>query len=229
MQKNATISHIGIIMDGNRRWAKKNELPLEDGHEKGARTIESIVEAAIENGITFLTFYAFSTENWKRNPLEVQKLMMVFRKAIHDPQVVRLHTMGVKVNIIGDINAFPKDIQERVSEIHDMTQNNNRLTANFALNYGGRDEIIRAVTRLIQGNPKKITEQMVSDLMDTSGQPDPDLIIRTGGEQRLSNFLTWQAAYSELYFTDVLWPDFTPAELGKAILWYQERERRFGK
>ncbi len=223
-----TPQHIGIIMDGNRRWAKAKGLEISEGHEQGAKCIEPLVEAAAKNGVKYITFYSFSTENWKRNPLEVQKIISIFRKMLHDPAVDRLQEKGVRVNIIGNYTAFPQDIVERVEEIHEMSKDNSTITANFALNYGGRDEIIRAVSCLMEKG-EKVTEKGISELLDTSGQPDPDLIIRTGGEQRLSNFLTWQSVYSELYFTDVLWPDYTPEELQVAIDWYTDRERRFGK
>jgi len=221
------LQHVGIIMDGNRRWAKSQGLSPEIGHEEGARRIEPLVEEAVKNKVKFLTFYSFSTENWKRSPFEVQKILQVFRTMLYDSTVDRLQGKGVRVNIIGSYKAFPSDIVQRVEEIHEMSKKNDVITVNFALNYGGRDEIIRAVSCLVE-KKEKVTEKSLAELLDTSNQPDPDLIIRTGGERRLSNFLTWQSVYSELYFTDVLWPVFTPLEFQSALAWYKERERRFG-
>lgn len=225
---NNSLKHIGIIMDGNRRFAKQHGLPVEKGHEMGARCIEPLVEKAVEKGVKYLTFYSFSTENWKRNPLEVQKILQVFRDMLNDSAVSRLQEKGVKVSVIGNYTSFPHDIVKRVDEIREDSKENKIITVNFALNYGGRNEIIRAIEKL-QEKGHKVNEDTLSASLDTAGQPDPELIIRTGGEQRLSNFLTWQSVYSELYFTDVLWPEFTPEELVKAIDWYEDRERRFGK
>lgn len=216
-------------MDGNRRWAKKHHLLLEKGHEEGARRIEPIVQEAAKRGIRFLTFYSFSTENWKRNAVEIQTLMNLFRVMLHDPVVTRLNQKGVRVNIIGDYYAFPDDIVTRIEEIHEQSKRNSTIITNFALNYGGRDEIVRALRKIGHKHLSDVTEETIASHLDTRDQPDPDLIIRTGGEQRLSNFLTWQSVYSELYFTDVLWPDFTPEEFAKALTWYRNRQRRYGK
>lgn len=222
-------SHLGIIMDGNRRWAKERGLSVEKGHEEGARRIEPLVDYAAKHGISYLTFYSFSTENWNRDPLEVKLLMEVFRKMLHDPVVDRLKANGVRVNIIGDYVKFPKDIVEKIEDIHEDSSLNDRITVNFALNYGGREEILNA-TRFLMAHPvSALSADSFAEHLYTNEQPDPDLIIRTGGQHRLSGFLMWQSAYSELYFTDTLWPDFTPEQFQKALDWYQEQERRFGK
>jgi undecaprenyl diphosphate synthase len=226
---NNKIQHIGIIMDGNRRWAKERNLSIEKGHEEGARRIEPLVEYAAKHEIKYLTFYSFSTENWKRDPIEVKMLMHVFRKMLHDPVVERMQENGVKVNILGKYEIFPEDIVKRIEQIHEQSKINDRITVNFALNYGGRDEILQAVKALLRERPKELTVQIFSNYLYTAGQPDPDIIIRTGGQQRLSGFLMWQSEYAELYFTSTLWPDFTPEEFQKALDWYQNQERRFGK
>ncbi len=240
--------HIAFIMDGNRRWAKKRFLPIEAGHSEGAKRIEPLVEQAAKKGIKYLTFYSFSTENWNRGE-EVGTLLSVFRRVLKDPMIDRLRENGVAVKIIGDLSAFPDDIKERVQVIIDESAHNDRITANFALNYGGRDEILRAINTVILSRAKdlkslgkdslpavqdetrgfQINEETLGQYLYTAGQPDPDFIIRTGGEQRLSNFLTWQSVYSELYFTDTLWPDFKEAEFDKALEEFADRERRFGK
>lgn len=223
------IKHVAIIMDGNRRWAKKQHLPTILGHEEGSKKIEPLVESAIKLGLESLTFWAFSTENWSRGKDEVGLLIKVFRKVLKDPMFAKLNKNGVKVNIIGDITPFPDDIKNGVEKILDDTKNNKTITVNFALNYGGRAEIIKAVNEILKAGKQEITPDEFGDFLYTKGQPDPDLIVRTGGEKRLSGYLLWQAAYSELYFTDVFWPDFTPQEFDKAIKEYRNRERRFGK
>lgn len=216
-------------MDGNRRWAKERGLSVEKGHEEGARRIEPLVDYAAIQGIKYLTFYSFSTENWRRDPLEVKLLMEVFRKMLHDPVVDRLKANGVRVNIIGDYLKFPQDIVQKIEDIHEDSSLNDRITVNFALNYGGREEILNAARFLMEHPVSELTAEVFSEHLYTNEQPDPDLIIRTGGQHRLSGFLMWQSEYSELYFTDTLWPDFTPEEFQKALDWYEEQERRFGK
>jgi|SRR3989344_614662 len=216
-------------MDGNRRWARRNRLQLLLGHENGVKRIEPVVEYAAKKGIQYLTFWAFSTENWKRSEEEVSVLLDVFRKALSGSMMDRLKENGVRVQVVGDIISFPDDIQKKVFSIVDGTKDNTKITANFALNYGGRDEILRAVNSLIEDNVREVTEDLFSRYLYTKGQPDPDLIIRTGGEQRLSGFLPWQSIYSELYFTRTLWPDFSAKEFAEALGEYKQRERRFGK
>lgn len=224
----STPKHIAFIMDGNRRWAKQNKFSFFMGHRSGARNIEPLVDFAIEKGITHLTFWAFSTENWKRSQEELDSLMDVFRESLSDPMIVRLQENNVKINIIGDLKKFPEDIQKQVATIIQNTKNNKRMTVNIALNYGGRDEIITAINNLLKENMQHITEEEFDNYLLTKGQPDPDMIIRTGGEIRLSGYLPWQSIYSELYFTDVLWPNFDTKEFEKAILEFENRQRRFG-
>lgn len=243
--------HIGIIMDGNRRWAGKRRLPLFAGHSEGAKRIEPLVAYGAKQGISYITFWAFSTENWERGDREVNTLLRVFRRVLKDPMLDRLQKNGVRVNVIGDLSPFPQDITEGVKKIMESSKNNKRITATFALNYGGRFEILRAVNRLMKvysssegvrlrrmtesrssrrtSFTQTITEQVFAEYLYTAGIPDPDLIIRTGGEMRLSGFLAWQSVYSELYFTECLWPDFDEMEFQKSLDEYARRERRFGR
>lgn len=226
-----TPQHIGIIMDGNRRWARQHKLEALMGHKYVAeKVLEPLVEHSIERGVAFLTLWAFSTENWNRDAEEVTGLMNLFREAFsHNAKT--LHRLGVRLRVIGDLERFPKDIRENVHHWMDVSKDNTKITVVFALNYGGRDEILRAIHSLANTDVdlKNITESAFSTALDTQEMPDIDLIIRPGGEQRLSGFLPWQAVYSELYFTDILMPDFTPAELDKALDEYSQRQRRFGK
>lgn len=221
--------HVGFIMDGNRRWARKNKKSLFLGHNTGAHQIEPLIDLAIEKGITHITFWAFSTENWNRPKKEVDILMKVFRNIFNDPMMKRLAENKGRLYVLGDIKNFPKDIQEQVKKIVSDTQKNRRITVNMALNYGGRDEILKTVNKLLTEGKKNIDETTFSNSLYTYGQPNPDLIIRTGGEKRLSGFFPWQSVYAELYFTDVLWPDFTAQEFEKALIDYEHRSRRFGK
>jgi len=212
--------HIGIIMDGNRRWAKKRGLAVIAGHTKAAEsTVEALIERAGERGVKYLTLWAFSTENWERDSEEVNGVMNLFRKALAT-KVASFIKKGAKLNLIGDIARFAPDLQSGMEKAILDSSGNSKITVTFALNYGGRDEIRRAVEK---GGVQ------FEQYLDTAGMPDPDLIIRTGGEKRMSGFLMWQAAYSELYFSDVLFPDFGPSELDKAIEEYARRQRRFGK
>lgn len=225
--------HIALIMDGNRRWAKEHSLPLNQGHREGEKRILPIVDQAIEMGISYLTFWAFSTENWFRERKEVNFLLAFFRHIL-DKRIMEYHRKNIRLKIIGDLTKFPLDIQKKSVDWMEKTKNNRRITVNIALNYGGRDEIVRAIEKLrasskSKGQSSKLTEEEFSKYLDTSNQPDPDLLIRTGGEKRLSGFLIWQMEYTELYFTDIYWPDFTPVEFNKAILDFKERQRRFGK
>lgn len=226
--------HIAIIMDGNRRWAKQHGLAVLKGHSYVTdHVIEPLVDRCIELQIPYLTLWAFSTENWQRDEQEVQGLLQIFRKAFQK-SVEELHRKGVKLNMIGNLERFPADIQVGVKEWIDKSYSNTKITVTFALNYGGRDEITRAVNKALHhqqttGAVAQLTESEIANQLDTAGLPDPDLIIRPGGEKRLSGFLAWQAVYAELYFTDVLMPDFSPLELDKALADFANRRRRFGK
>ena len=225
--------HVALILDGNGRWAKKRGLPRTMGHKEGCKTVEKTVEIAARMGIEYLTVYGFSTENWKRSSEEVGALMQLFRY-----YMVRLLKIAkqnnVRVKMIGDRRRFDEDIIEGINRLERETKENTGLTFVIAVNYGARDEITRAVSRLaadcVQGRVKaeEITEDVLSSYLDTAGIPDPDLLIRTSGEIRLSNYLLWQLAYTEIYVTDCLWPDFNEEELKRAVVQYNKRERRFG-
>jgi len=222
-------SHLGIIMDGNGRWAKARGLPRLAGHRAGTENIRPVLEGCVEFGVPMLTIWAFSTENWRRSPTEVQGLIRLLGETI-DRQLSELHQKGVRLNHIGRLDRLPKRLQQRVEAAIDLTKNNNRITLNVAFDYGGRDEIVHAVQRIIQDNVpvKEITEDIISHYLYTSGLPDPDLIVRTSGEFRISNFMIWQGAYAEYYITPTYWPDFDKDELYKALQSYTERNRRFG-
>lgn len=221
--------HIAIIMDGNRRWALQHKKDILTGHDFAANfTIEKIVEHASKRGVKYITLWAFSTENWQRNPREVEGLLTILRKAVAQ-KVPDFIKKGVKLQVIGDISKFPQDLQKGIRESIEKTKNGKNITAIIALNYGGRDEIIRAVNQISSVKYQVSSEKDFSQYLDTKEIPDPDLLIRTGGEKRLSGFLPWQSIYSELYFTDVLWPDFSEKDLDEAIRDYQQRTRRFGK
>ena len=225
-------NHIAIILDGNGRWAKKRGMPRNFGHVKGCENLEDICEVAKELGVKYLTVYAFSTENWKRSKEEVDGLMKLFRNYLKKCiKISQKNTMRVKV--IGDITAFDSDIQESIKKLEDFSKDFTDLHFQIALNYGSRDEITRAVNRMLEDQKAgkletPVSEDTISGYLDTAGLPDPDLMIRTSGELRLSNYLLWQLAYSEFYFTDVPWPDFKKEELVKAIEKYNERDRRYG-
>lgn len=225
--------HIAIIMDGNGRWAKKKNMPRVMGHKAGVETIRNIVKAASSIGIKYLTIYAFSTENWKRPPEEVDALMSLLIEYLKN-EIEELHQNNVIINSIGNITALPLLCQEELKIAFEKTKNNTGLTLNLALNYGGRDEIKNAVIRIAKKiengdiSINEINEDTISQNLDTSSMPDPDIVIRPSGEYRISNFLLWQIAYSELWFTELYWPDFKPCHLYQAILDYQNRDRRFG-
>ncbi len=225
--------HIGIIMDGNGRWAKKRGLPRHFGHQEGMKRVVDIVEAANELNIKYLTLYAFSTENWKRPKIEIDALMNLLVIFIRN-ELDRLNRNNVRLNILGDITPLPELPKREVLRAVDMTKNNNSMTLNIALNYGGRQEIVKSFKDILMEiqkgniNIEDLDEDTISDYLYTRNQPDPDLIIRPSGELRLSNFLIYQGAYAELWFADVLWPDFNKSWLEKAILDYQNRNRRFG-
>ena len=226
--------HVAIILDGNGRWAKAKGMPRNYGHAQGSKNVERICEEAWRMGIKYLTVYAFSTENWNRPKDEVDALM----KLLHNYMKTCLKTAAkndMKVRVIGDIEPLDEDIKKRISELEAATVDNGGLNFTIALNYGSRDEMTRAAKRMAQDcvagklDPEMIDESVFESYLDTHGIPDPDLMIRTSGEQRLSNYLLWQLAYSEFYFTDVPWPDFTKDELVKAVEEYNHRHRRFGR
>lgn len=225
-------NHIAIILDGNGRWAKKRGMPRSYGHIKGCENLEDICEIAKELGVKYLTVYAFSTENWKRSKEEVDGLMKLFRNYLKKCiKISQKNNMRVKV--IGDIRAFDEDIQESIEKLEEFSKDFDELHFQIALNYGSRDEITRAVNKMLEDQKQgvlegPVDEQTISNYLDTAGIPDPDLMIRTSGELRLSNYLLWQLAYTEFYFTDVPWPDFKKEELVKAIEKYNERDRRYG-
>ena len=221
--------HIAIIMDGNGRWAKKRHLPRMSGHRAGTENLRTIIKACVEFDIKYLTVYAFSTENWKRPEDEVNGLMDILADAL-EKELEELHKQGVCLRHIGRLERLDPAIRRKIKAAIDMTKNNKRLTMNIAWNYGGRDEIIAAVQRLLQEgiSEDEVSEALFEKHLFTYPSPDPDLIIRTSGEQRISNFLLWQGAYSEWYFTPTLWPDFDREQLMKAINAYGERSRRFG-
>lgn len=220
-------AHVAIIMDGNGRWAKKKLLPRNLGHTNGVKTAKNIVELARSINIKVLTLYAFSTENWKRPAEEISGLMWLLKKYLKS-ELATMQKNNISFRVIGDISKFPEDIINEIKNVCEKTKNNDAMIFNFALNYGSRQEILRAVKNIIDKKINNPTEQDISDNLYTAGQPDPDLLIRTSGEMRISNFLLWQIAYSEIYITDVLWPDFSDEEFYKAIIAYQQRERRFG-
>lgn len=221
--------HLGIIMDGNRRWARAHGLPTLYGHKKGYDKIIKMGDLCLEKGIKILTVYAFSTENWNRSKKEVGYLMRLLKRGL-TREIRSLHKKNIKIQVIGRIKELSKDLQKAIKETMALTKNNTRGILNIAINYGGRPEIIDAVKKLMAKKltPVKITEKLIAENLYTAGLPDPDLIIRTSGEQRLSNFLTWQSAYSELYFIKKHWPDFSEKDLDEAIKEYSRRQRRFG-
>ena len=224
-------THIAIIMDGNRRWAKAKRLDPVKGHEHATiKVIEPLIEKCGKLKIPYITFWAFSTENWKRDKEELSGLFNVFRLGL-STIAMRFIQKGARLKILGNVNRFPEDIAKKTLELISVSSKNNKINVTFALNYGGRDEILRAVKKIIAEkiDSNSISEELFSSYLDTAGIPDPDLIIRTGGEQRLSGYLPWQSVYSELYFTPVLFPDFSPQEFEKAIVNYQQRQRRMGK
>ncbi|CCZ04379.1 isoprenyl transferase [Eubacterium sp. CAG:603] len=227
-------NHVAIILDGNGRWAKKRFMPRNYGHMQGAKVVEQICEDADSIGIKYLTVYAFSTENWNRPQDEVEALMKLLRNYLKDC-IKRANNNNMRVRVIGEKSRLSDDIRSKIEELEECSKNNTGLNFTIALNYGSRDEIVRAVREISKDvkdgkiSESDIDDKMISDYLDTRGIPDPDLLIRTSGEERLSNFLLWQLAYTEFYFTDVLWPDFNKKELIKAVEKYNERDRRFGK
>ncbi len=229
----ASPKHIAIIMDGNGRWAKRRLLPKKLGHKAGADALKTLIKKLEKTDITDITVYAFSTENWKREKQEVDDLMSILKDYIRR-YIKENETSNTKIDIIGDISVLPKDLIEDIKELETISSHKTGLRLHIALNYGGRDELVRAIKNISKDITSgklaidNIDENLVSSYLDTKEYKDPELIIRTSGEQRLSNFLIWQSAYSEFYFSDKLWPDFTFEDLEKAINAYQKRERRFG-
>lgn len=223
--------HVAVIMDGNGRWAKKRFLPRVAGHVKGVELVREMVRACLERGVQYLTLFAFSSENWRRPQEEVSLLMQLFVKAL-EQEVEKLDRNGVRLRIIGDLSRFEPRLQELIRQAEAKTSENTRLDLTIAANYGGRWDIMQAMNRMLATQPEKCEGWQETDLepyLSMSYAPEPDLFIRTGGEERISNFLLWQLAYTELYFTPTLWPDFDTAEFDKAIVSFQQRERRFGR
>lgn len=221
--------HVAIIMDGNGRWAQSRGLPRLAGHRAGTENLRRIIEACVEFGIEYLTIYAFSTENWQRPEDEVEGLMNIFDD-VFDRELAELHRQGAQLRHIGRIEGIRPSMQKKIRHGEEMTKDNDRLVLNVAFNYGGRDEIVHAVEEIVRSGVKAedVTAELIEQHLFTADSPDPDLVIRTSGEQRVSNFLIWQAAYAELSFPEVYWPDFGRDELLRAIQEYAQRERRFG-
>ena len=231
-QVSAIPRHVAIIMDGNGRWASKRFMPRVAGHSEGLGAVRKIVEECRRIGVEYLTLFAFSSENWRRPPEEVGFLMKLFLKSLKG-EVSRLAENDISLRLIGDLSRFDPAIQEMVKYSEEKTANCKGLTFTIAANYGGRWDILQAMRRFVEANPglkpEQVTEELLQPYFSMAYAPEPDLFIRTGGEQRVSNFLLWQLAYTELYFTDVLWPDFDESELHQAFQWFSQRERRFGR
>ncbi len=223
-------THVAIIMDGNGRWATSRYLPRVAGHAKGLDAVRRIVRACAERGIAYLTLFAFSSENWRRPAEEVAVLMRLFSNAL-DREVEKMHANGIRLKIVGDLGRFDERLREQIREAEVKTAGNSRLTLTICANYGGRWDLLQAVNRMVAEKPGAATfgEDDLAPYLAMAHAPEPDLFIRTGGEQRISNFLLWQLAYTELYFTETFWPDFNAAALDQAIASYQQRERRFGR
>jgi len=223
-------THVAIIMDGNGRWAKQRGLPRNEGHRAGVENMRCVLEGAVEFGVKVMTIYAFSTENWARPEEEVRGLLSIFEEVIAR-EVTELHKNGVKLRHLGTLDGVNDKMKEAVKSAIELTKNNDRITLNIAFNYGGRAEILNAIARMIEDRvaPERLDEKVFESYLYTAGVPDPDLIIRTAGEMRLSNFLIWQAAYAEYYSTPTYWPDFDKQELYKALVAFSQRQRRFGK
>jgi undecaprenyl diphosphate synthase len=224
--------HIAIIMDGNGRWAQKRHMPRTVGHAKGAAGVRELVEFCAHKGVKYLTLFAFSTENWSRPEEEVSTLMGLFLQYL-EKELKNLAQAGVSLQVIGDVTGFAQELQDRIAEAVKATAGNDGIVLTVAANYGGQWDIVQAVQRWQAEHPqadaRDITQEQLANYLSTADMPDPDLLIRTGGEQRISNFLLWQVAYAELYFTDVLWPEFDTARFELALDWYQTRQRRFGR
>ena len=234
LDKEMLPKHLAIIMDGNGRWATQQGKPRIFGHEKGAKTVREIIQEVSEIGIPYLTLYAFSTENWKRPKLEVEALMHLLSRYLKK-EVAIMQENNIRLNAIGDLESLPSKVRKELYKAMEQTQNNTSTTVSLALAYGGQQELLQMTQQLAQRvqqgqlTPQQITPELIQQTLYTQNIPPVDLLIRTSGECRISNFLLWQIAYAELYFTDILWPDFSPEELRKALANYQNRERRFGK
>jgi undecaprenyl diphosphate synthase len=222
--------HVAIIMDGNGRWATKRLLPRVAGHVKGVEAVRDCVEACVERGVEYLTLFAFSSENWRRPEEEVSLLMRLFVTAL-EREVSKMHANDIRLKVVGDLSRFDAKLRDMIASAERRTANNTRLTLTICANYGGRWDIMQATGKMVAANPgaTEFTEEQLAPHLCMAYAPEPDLFIRTGGEERISNFLLWQLAYSELYFTDTFWPDFSVKSLDAAILSYQSRERRFGR
>ena len=226
--------HVAIIMDGNGRWATQRMLPRTVGHAKGVQAVTRTVQACGRLGVRYLTLFAFSSENWRRPPDEVSILMRLFMQAL-EREVKKLEEQGIRLHVIGDISAFEPRLQELIAQAESATAHNDTLHLSIAANYGGRWDVLNATKQMLLADPslaaqpERIDEAMISQHLSLSWAPEPDLFIRTGGEQRISNFMIWQMAYTELYFTDCYWPDFGEDEILQAFEWYRNRERRFGR
>ncbi len=221
--------HVAIILDGNRRWAKSKGMPVSYGHVQGAKNLDRIVEAAYNMGIRYLTVYCFSTENWNRSPEEVEGLMTLLRQYMRT-SLTRAKKNNIRCRVIGDITRLDEGLQTSIRKLEEVSGAYTGINLTIAINYGSRDEIVRACRKLAEAHvpPEEIDEQKISACLDTKELPDPDLLIRPGGEQRISNYLLWQLAYAEMYFTDVPWPAFAPEDLEKAVEYYAGRQRRYG-
>lgn len=232
--KKTGIKHIAIIMDGNRRWAHMKNLPSVVGHNEGVKALKQTVQASIDFGIKYLTVYAFSTENWGRKKEEVDFLMFLLKETIKN-EADELNQKGVRIRIIGDLAPLSEDLKKVLAGAENLTKNNEMLNLQIAINYGARSEITNAIKNIASSvksgnlNPENINEEVISNYLYTANIPDPDLLIRTGGEQRISNYLLWQIAYTELYITEAFWPEFGEIELSKAVIEFAGRQRRFGK
>ena len=224
--------HIAIIMDGNGRWAQKRHMPRTVGHAKGAAGVRELVEFCAHKGVKYLTLFAFSTENWSRPEEEVSTLMGLFLQYL-EKELKNLSQAGVRLQVIGDVTGFAQELQDRIAEAVKATAGNDGIVLTVAANYGGQWDIVQAVQRwqaeYLQADARDITQAQLEKYLSTAHMPDPDLLIRTGGEQRISNFMLWQVVYAELYFTEVLWPEFSTEQLAMALDWYQTRQRRFGQ
>ena len=222
--------HIAIIMDGNGRWATRRFLPRVAGHAKGVERVRDVVETCVTRGVEFLTLFAFSSENWRRPAEEVSVLMRLFMTAL-EREITKMHVNSIRLKVVGDLSRFDPKLQQMIANAERRTANNSRLTLNICANYGGRWDVMQAVGKMVSAHPgvTDFTEEQLAPHLAMAYAPEPDLFIRTGGEQRISNFMLWQLAYTEMYFTETFWPDFTGASLDEAILSYQQRERRFGR
>ena len=227
MDRSRIPAHIAVIMDGHGRWATKRSLPRSAGHSAGVEALRAIIRECDDLKVKALTIYAFSTENWTRSPEEVGALMNLLLKYFSS-EIDELHEKGVCIRILGDVGGLPAPQRDAVNAAMERTKDNTGLKLNIALNYGGRDELVRAVNGLISSGKSRITEEDIDFALDTAGCAAPDVIVRTGGEQRLSNFLMWQSAYSELYFSDALWPDYSSDDVDETVRWFAGRSRRFG-